>query len=198
VVDDKADNRRLLRDLLVPVGFEVEEAADGASCVERVLADPPAAVLLDLRMPGLSGLETTRRLRELEPGRRLVVIAVSASVFGHDRDECIAAGADDFLAKPFRLERLLEMLSHHLALEPVYAEDASADSADVVFPAPDVVAELLEHARRGDIKQVLERAGRIEAADARHRAFVRDVRALAEQFQVKRLCLFLEEGRPIS
>ena len=46
VVDDKADNRRLLRDLLVPVGFAVEEAADGASCVERVLADAPAAVLL--------------------------------------------------------------------------------------------------------------------------------------------------------
>jgi PAS domain S-box-containing protein len=198
VVDDRADNRRLLRDLLVPVGFEVEEAADGASCVERVLADPPAAVLLDLRMPGLSGLETTRRLRGLERGRRLVVIAVSASVFGHDRDECITAGADDFLAKPFRLEQLLEMLSHHLALEPVYAEAASEDAADLVFPPPDVVAELLEHARRGDIKQVLERAGLIEAADARHRAFVKAVRALAERFQVKRLCLFLEEGRPIS
>jgi CheY-like chemotaxis protein len=192
VVDDKPDNRRLLVDLLVPLGFEVTEAADASECLARVAADPPDAILLDLRMPGMSGLEATRRLRALEIGSRLVVIAVSASVFGHHRDECIAAGADEFLAKPFRLERLIDILCRHLALEPVHeAEDAPPPSTALVFPSPDVVAPLLEQARRGNVRNVLDRAAALEADFA---PFVHEVRALARSFQVKKLCQFLENG----
>jgi PAS domain S-box-containing protein len=208
VVDDNADNRQLLRDLLVPVGFEVEEAADAESGLARVAAARPDAILLDLRMPGMSGLEATRRLRDLDTGRRLVVIAVSASVFGHHREECIAAGADDFLPKPFRLEQLLDLLCQHLGLEPVHdAEPAEATSglaADggapttLVFPPPHVLAPLLEHAQRGDIKQVLEHAGQIEAGDLRYGPFVSELRALAQRFQVNKLCRFLEKGQPVS
>ena len=70
VVDDNADNRQLLRDLLVPVGFEVEEAADAESGLARVAAAQPDAILLDLRMPGMSRLEATRRLRGSRYGAR--------------------------------------------------------------------------------------------------------------------------------
>jgi PAS domain S-box-containing protein len=205
VVDDKADNRQLLRDLLAPAGFEVEEAADGETCLARVAAAPPDAVLLDLRMPGMSGFEAARRLRAMDGGRRLVIIAVSASVFGHHREECIAAGADDFLPKPLRLERLLDLLCRLLSLEPVREEQGQgraaqparepARSAAIVFPPADVLAPLLEQARRGNIKHVLEHAGRIEADDARYRLFAGELRALAEGFQVKKLCQFLEERR---
>jgi PAS domain S-box-containing protein len=206
VVDDKADNRQLLHDLLAPAGFEVEAAADAEACLASVASGPPDAVLLDLRMPGMSGLEATRRLRALDGGHRLVIIAVSASVFGHHREECIAAGADDFLAKPLRLERLLDLLCRLLGLEPVREERRPdrasrparepAASAAIVFPPSHVLAPLLEQARRGDIKQVLEHAERIEAGDPRYRPFVHELRALAEEFQVKKLCRFLEERRP--
>jgi PAS domain S-box-containing protein len=208
VVDDNADNRQLLRDLLVPMGFEVEEAADAESGLARVAAAQPDAILLDLRMPGMSGLEATRRLRDLDTGRGLVVIAVSASVFGYHREECIAAGADDFLAKPFRLERLLDLLCQHLGLEPVHdTEPAEATfgpaayggaPTTLVFPPPHILAPLLEHAQRGDIKQVLEHAGRIEAAGLRYEPFVSELRALAQRFQVNKLCQFLEKGPPGS
>jgi CheY-like chemotaxis protein len=170
-----------------------------------VAAAPPDAVLLDLRMPGMSGFEAARRLRAMDGGRRLVIIAVSASVFGHHREECIAAGADDFLPKPLRLERLLDLLCRLLGLEPVREEQGQgraaqparepARSAAIVFPPADVLAPLLEQARRGNIKHVLEHAGRIEAGDARYRLFAGELRALAEGFQVKKLCQFLEERR---
>jgi PAS domain S-box-containing protein len=204
VVDDRTDNRQLLRDLLAPLGFEVDEAADGETALARIGAAAFDAVLLDLRMPGISGLEATARLRRLDAGRRLVVIAVSASVFGHHREECIAAGADDFLAKPFRLERLLDLLCRHLGLEAVHdaapvsgpaAHEASPTA--LAFPPPDVLAPLLEQAQRGDIKQVLEYAEQIEADDARYAPFARELRGFAERFQMNKLCQFLEEGRPV-
>ncbi|PYO00084.1 MAG: serine/threonine protein kinase, partial [Candidatus Rokuibacteriota bacterium] len=196
VVDDKADNRQLMRDLLAPLSFEIEEAEDGDACLARVSATPHDAVLLDLRMPGLSGLEVLQRLRASHAGSRLVVIAVSASVFGHHREECIAAGADDFLPKPFRVERLLDLLCRHLGLEAIHAEAEEERAADLIFPPADVLTQLLAQARRGDIKQVLERAGRVEASDARYRPFVRELQELAGRFQVKRLCQFLEDGGP--
>jgi signal transduction histidine kinase/FixJ family two-component response regulator len=201
VVDDKADNRQLLCDLLAPIGFVVEQASDAESCLARVASGAPDAVLLDLRMPGMDGLEATRRLRALEGGRRLVIIAVSASVFGHHRDECLAAGADDFLAKPFQVDRLLDLLCRHLGLEPVHEAPSPADArpatgaaSSLVFPSPDVLASLLAHARRGDIREVLEHAGRLETEDARYRAFAGELRGLAQRFQVKKLCQFLQDA----
>jgi len=204
VVDDKADNRELLRDLLTPMGFLVEEAPDAASCLARVAEAPFDAVLLDLRMPEMSGLEATRRLRALGGAPRLAIVAVSASVSGHHRDECITAGADDFLAKPFRLEQLLDLLCRHLGLEAIHDGEAvgPADEpgrradAPAAFdvPSADVLAALLAHARRGDIKHVLELAGDIDAGDARYEPFARELRALARTFQVNRLCQLLERA----
>ena len=205
VIDDNADNRQLLRDLLAPIGFEVDEASDAESGLARVAAMPPDAVLIDLRMPGVNGLEGTRRLRALEPRRALAVIAISASVFGHHRDECIAAGADDFLAKPFRLEQLLDVLCRHLSLMPIHDEAPvpAASSPDgppaaLIFPPPEVLGPLLAQAQRGDIRQVLEQAIRIEHGDVRYASFVAELRGLAQRFQVNKLCEFLEKGQAIS
>jgi CheY-like chemotaxis protein len=156
-------------------------------------------------MPGMGGIEATRRLRELGSAGRVVVIAVSASVFGHHREECVAAGADDFLGKPFRLEELLELLCRYLGLEPVHDGEAATpggppardgvpagDRPPVAALPPDVLVGLLEHARRGDIRQVLEHAGRIAAGDPRHAAFAGELEALARTFQVNKLCQTLE------
>ena len=198
VVDDRADNRQLLRDLLAPLGFEVDEVSDAATCLARMESAPPDAILLDLRMPGMDGLEATRRIRAMERGHEVVIIAVSASAFGHHRDECIAAGADDFLAKPFRRERLLALLRAHLGLELI-DEEAGPEPAErgaraprIVPPAGELVS-LLDLARRGHIEQIIEAVEHLQARDARYAPFLAEVRSLVEQFQMRRLCQLLEE-----
>jgi len=204
VVDDKEDNRALVRDLLSPLGFEILEAEDAQACLRLAASARPDAILLDLRMPGVDGLEATRRLRALPGTRDLVIIAVSASAFEQHREECLEAGANDFLAKPFRLDRLLDILRALLGIEVIYADapaagpSASAGDArglERVVPPAAELDGLLDLARRGHIKQILAESQRLEAVDARYALFVAEVRVLTEQFQVKKLCQLLERAR---
>jgi len=203
VVDDKEDNRGLVRDLLMPLGFEILQAADAEACLRLAASARPDAILLDLRMPGMDGLEATRRLRAMAETRDVVIVAVSASAFEEHRERCLEAGANDFLAKPFRLERLLDLLRTHLGIEPIYenapAEDPSAVAAardlERVVPTALELDALLDFARRGHVKQILTEAERLETQDARYAAFIAQVRALTEQFQVKKLCQLLERAR---
>jgi PAS domain S-box-containing protein len=199
VADDKADNRGLVRDLLTPLGFDVFQAEDAETCLKLAAAVRPDAILLDLRMPGMDGLEATRRLRAMPLTRDVVIIAVSASAFEEHRERCLQAGADDFLAKPFRLERLLDMMCGRLGLEVIHDEETAprpeARALARVVPPPAELDRLLDLARRGHIKHILAEAARLESLDARYATFVDEVRALTEQFQVKKLCQLLEGAR---
>jgi signal transduction histidine kinase/ActR/RegA family two-component response regulator len=202
VADDGPDNRRLVRRLLEPLGFQILEAVDGEDCLRQVTASWPDAVLMDLRMPRMDGLEATRRIRAEQGTHRTVIIAVSASAFEHHREQCREAGADDFLAKPFRLERLLELLRAHLGLGLVYeSADAVPPAAEgdrgqgATVPSRPTLDILLDLAMRGDIRQLLERAERLEREDRRQAPFVAELRTLAERFQVKKLCQWLADAR---
>jgi signal transduction histidine kinase/DNA-binding NarL/FixJ family response regulator len=201
IVDDKADNRRLLRDPLAPLGFELLEAEDADTCFRLATSARPDAILLDLRMPAMDGLEVTRRLRKVAETRDTIIIAVSASAFEENRERCLEAGADDFLPKPFRLERLMELLRDHLRIELVYerqapARDAAPAAARVLPPAAEI-ARLLDLARRGNVAQILESARCLEEGDAAYARFAAEIRSLAERFQVKKLCQLLEEALPV-
>ena len=122
VVDDKWENRSVLVDLLVPLGFEVAQAIDGQDCIEQALKTQPDVILLDLIMPGMDGFEATKRLRQLPPLRDIAIIATSASVFDDDQEKSLAAGCNGFISKPLQAEQLLEQLRRHLGLEWVYEE----------------------------------------------------------------------------
>ncbi len=204
VVDDDADSRGLLRDALTPLGLEFYEASEGEDGVRQAQALRPDAVLMDLRMPGLDGLAATRRIRTLPELRSTVIIAISASAFEHDREQCLRAGADDFLAKPFRQERLLDRLCVHLGLTPVYATadlapQAGREHAPPSVPPPDErLRALIASARRGDLRQLLEDADALCAADGRYAPFAAEVRGLAAGFQMKRLREWLESFGSLS
>ncbi len=85
VVEDDPHSRGLFRDLLLPLGFELYEAADGEEGLRHAQAHRPDAILMDMRMPGLDGLEATRRIRALPEIEHILIIAVSASGFEHNR-----------------------------------------------------------------------------------------------------------------
>jgi CheY-like chemotaxis protein len=116
VVDDVPANRQLLCDLLERQGFEVDQAEHGADALERVHALAPDLVLMDIRMPVMDGLEATSRLRANDATRALPIVAVSANASPEDRRRSLERGANAFLSKPVRHERLTAVLTEQLGL----------------------------------------------------------------------------------
>jgi len=117
VVEDNPINQQVMLGQLAALGISADVAADGASALRAVEDRRYDVVLMDCQLPGLDGYETTRRLRRLETnGRRTPVGAVTANTGEGEREKCLAAGMDDYLAKPLRLEALRSILSRLLAL----------------------------------------------------------------------------------
>jgi two-component system, OmpR family, response regulator MprA len=104
VVDDEPAVRTSLERALVLEGYQVDLAADGAAALDRLAAAPPDAVVLDVSMPRLDGLEVCRRMRQA--GDRTPVLMLTARDAVDDRVEGLDAGADDYLVKPFALREL--------------------------------------------------------------------------------------------
>src|SRR5207248_441651 len=117
VVDDLAENRAVLRDMLGPVGFEVIEAAEGRDALRIAQADRPDLILMDVFMPGMNGLQATARLRQFPALAGVPIITVSASALGRDEESSLAAGADAFLPKPVNEHRLLEAIGGLLRID---------------------------------------------------------------------------------
>ncbi len=106
VVDDERAVRESLRRALELEGYEIELAEDGAQALERLRSEPePDAMVLDVLMPGLDGLDVSRTLRR--EGSKLPILMLTARTQVDDRVEGLDAGADDYLTKPFALEELL-------------------------------------------------------------------------------------------
>jgi two-component system response regulator MprA len=108
VVDDEASVRKALALVLDLSGFEVATAADGSEAIRTLAVDSPDAVILDVLMPGLDGLEVCRRMRAV--GDRTPVLMLTACAEVSERVAGLEAGADDYLAKPFAREELIARL----------------------------------------------------------------------------------------
>jgi PAS domain S-box-containing protein len=130
VVDDRFENRDLLRELLTPIGFEILESENGLEAVESFESFKPHAILMDMRMSVMDGYEATRIIRSKENGNSVLIIGITASVFKDDLIKVKEAGADEVLNKPFRFEELFELLSLIPNLKFIY------DLADINESAP--------------------------------------------------------------
>lgn len=113
VVDDIATNRLVATTYLRGMAAWVEEVASGAAALQAIAANRPDLVLLDLHMPGLSGVETLAAIRAL-PGPYLPVVAMTADASAADRMQYLSAGLDGYLTKPLTLETLRLGLAKHL------------------------------------------------------------------------------------
>jgi CheY-like chemotaxis protein len=196
------------------LGFEVVEAIDGQDGVRKALALQPSVIFMDLRMPVMDGIEAIRRIRELPFGHEVVIIAISASAFEYNRQDSLEAGSDDFLAKPFRLHTLLELLKKHVHLEWIYAPDteltvatqdlehvavaSSNASIPTAFHVPpqEEIGALLDFARRGNIAAIRERVHALEQRDARYTPFAAQLRQLAQGFKINAMEAFFARLLP--
>jgi two-component system chemotaxis response regulator CheY len=113
VVDDSALSRRTLRSILEQAGYEVAEAEDGLTGIERYFIDRPDVVLLDLVMKGMYGLDVLNKLRELDADAKVVVVSADVQVSSQELVE--QAGGKAFLTKPFERREVLDALAAVLA-----------------------------------------------------------------------------------
>lgn len=110
VVDDNALNRRLAREILEDIGIAVELAENGEQAVSAVHSKPYDAVLMDLQMPVMDGLQATRNIRESGGYEGLPIIAMTANAMAQDREMALASGMNDFLPKPIDSRQLFQLL----------------------------------------------------------------------------------------
>jgi two-component system, sensor histidine kinase and response regulator len=110
LAEDDPVNREVAVLLLRRTGLAVDIATDGRRALELAEANEYDLILMDMQMPELDGPDAARLIRALPHRQRVPIVALSADVLQEDRDRCLAAGMDDFLAKPFRPEALYSTL----------------------------------------------------------------------------------------
>jgi signal transduction histidine kinase/HAMP domain-containing protein/ActR/RegA family two-component response regulator len=123
LVEDNPVNQEIAAAMLTHLGLAVELARDGEEALARAAGASYALVLMDIQMPGMDGLEATRRLRRR--GWRGPIVAMTANAFAEERQRCLEAGMDDHLPKPVLAPRLQAMLARWLAPRPGVEADAA-------------------------------------------------------------------------
>ncbi|RKE36326.1 PAS domain S-box-containing protein [Paraburkholderia sp. BL23I1N1] len=207
VVDDVAANRAVAVDMLGQLGFDMVEACNGLEALEKAKALRPALILMDVVMPGMDGLEATRRLREMPEFGGLPIVAVSADASGSDAAKSLAAGANAFLSKPVDFSGLLSQIAALLNIEwsdevpqtqatgagrpAVRTADPSAGT--LIVPPPGEIEALHHLARLGDMRAILQHATHLTELDERYRPFADHLCQLAKHYRSKAILSFVEQ-----
>lgn len=201
VVDDKWENRSVLRNLLDPLGFNIVEACNGAEAFELLLQQPINLVLTDLVMPIIDGFEFTRKVRNETSYQSLPIIAISASVFDLHQQDSLDAGCNAFLAKPIEADALIQTLRNFLHLEWIY-ETAfkqnipdnfeNTDATTHISPPHNELQHLYEMAELGDIAAIRVRIDILQQKQPQIAAFAEHIRSLASSFDEEGICNFIK------
>lgn len=172
IVEDREENWLVLERLMQKAGFEVQIARDGATGIEVWKAWQPHFIWMDLRMPVMDGKEATRHIRALDGGKEVKIVAVTASAFGSERTEVLAAGLDDFVRKPFQPSEIYDCIARHLGLRLVYdkqpreAQPSVLTHEDFRELPPNLVRELADAITTLDQERILEVIARIRDSDS--------------------------------
>lgn len=115
IVDDNRTNLKLVAYVVKSHGYEVDTALEADGAVEKIREFAPVLILMDLQMPGVDGLELTRRLKRDPSTKHIIVVAVTAYAMKGDQDKALAAGCDDYVTKPIDTRGLPDLIERHLA-----------------------------------------------------------------------------------
>ena len=151
VVDDNKTNRILMHDTLTTLGHRITLAVDGNEALEHVASEPFNVILMDLRMPGMDGIEVTRRIRTLEKdaGRaRTPVIIVTADTNVQTRETCMIAGIDAVLTKPAPLPKLIATIAEQTTGITVIIQGKTAPDDDMPLLTLQTLADMGHDIRR--------------------------------------------------
>lgn len=114
IVDDNPTNLKLVTYLVKAQGYQVETAADADGALAKISEQHPQLILMDLQLPGIDGLELTRRLKADPATHGIKIIALTAYAMKGDQEKALAAGCDDYVTKPIDTRALPELIARHL------------------------------------------------------------------------------------
>jgi ligand-binding sensor domain-containing protein/signal transduction histidine kinase/CheY-like chemotaxis protein len=199
VADDVAENRDILQRMLQEIGVEVEAVEDGQQALQRIEELQPDIVFMDIRMPVLGGLEAMRRLQGMEVRGQVKVVAISASVLEHERQEYLRAGFDAFLDKPFRFEQVCACLAQLLEVEYEYGEEKEKQKETVDWSGVEVPGglhgRLVEAAETFSVTELEEYLKELEGLGEGQRRLAAHLRGLAQQHNMEGVLSALREVR---
>jgi len=114
IVDDNPTNLKLVAYLMTANGYQVTTALDAEAALAAIRREAPRLILMDVQLPGMDGLELTRRLKADPATHDIIVVAVTAYAMKGDQDRALAAGCDDYVAKPIDTRTLPDAIARHL------------------------------------------------------------------------------------
>jgi len=114
VVEDNETNLYLIKFMLEKNGYEVIEAKDGAVGVELAVKEKPDLILMDILLPGIDGLEATKRIRASEADSEIPIIALTSYAMAGDREKALAAGCTGYIEKPINPETFMAEIEKYL------------------------------------------------------------------------------------
>jgi len=203
IVEDIPESRLLLKKLLLKVGFDVREASDGKEALNIFKQWHPHLLWMDMRMPIMDGYEATKRIKDSPAGQNTVVIAMTASAFERQREEILATGCDDFVRKPFREEKIFEIMAQYLNVQYLYEtvpldktgtlteieSEQMLNSADLDTLSDELLDELRQALRELDVEAVVSAINRIGKQES---CLAKAMMFYADNFQYEQLAKFLE------
>jgi PAS domain S-box-containing protein len=208
VVEDRESNRRLLANMLEPLGFEVRQASNGVEAVQMWGEFEPHLILMDILLPLMDGLEATKRIKASPKAKDTAIIALTASAFEEDRERVLSGGCDDFVRKPFHPHEIYSILAKHLGVRFIYEQDQPQpvgvqpiDEISISIDAlsqvaleelsEDWFAKLKKATVEADLIEVLNLIDKVRT----HNPDLADTLAdLANRFQYKKLLSIIDEA----
>lgn len=205
LVDDRWENCAVLRNMLEPIGFELEEATNGQDGLDKAVEFQPDLILADLIMPVMDGFEMMRQLRQLSEFQNTIIIAISANAFEVSRRNSLECGCDDFLSKPVQAEELLEKIKDYLNLSWIYdnseelqssgiesSRNPPSSSLEMVIPPSNELLALYEAVLTGNVEGVESESIRLQELSLEYIPFVIRVLELAQNFEYEAIAKLIE------
>ncbi len=201
VVDDHAENRLVLLDLLEPLGFEIRLAENGQEAIEQVPQFKPDLILMDLVMPVMMGFEAATAIRQQLEFAATPIIAVSASVLDTYKETSRQVGCDDFLTKPIDADKLFALLQKHLNLtwrydttledEGIILDGVALPHTNIIPPPKDELERLVELARFGNMDSLHEYVQNLKTLSPQYLTFARTIDQLAADYEDEKILAFV-------
>lgn len=209
LVDDIPDNRRLLRNIFLPLGFEIIEASDGADALNKTAEYSPDLILLDILLPDINGIDVARQIRTCEMAEqspksgaphRIPIIAISANVFESTRQKSLSAGCDAFLGKPVDVAKLLDHVHQFLQCDWIYESESHTQPEHLMLQKPgaippmEALVPIWELLLKGDIRSILGQVDRLSDLDEKYAAFAEKIRQFAKAYNLDDLEILLRKA----
>jgi len=197
IVDDNLMNRQFFYQMLKRNNFELLEAADGFQAVELTEKFRPHLILMDIMMPGMSGIEATAEIRKNPKNSDIIIFTVSANAEMRDICKQTPNSCNEFLLKPLdmglfysKLKKYLNISDPQLTLNEKVADKTSEK---IIPPSSSAIQELYQMAKTGNVLRVEKMAQNLESQNIDFKAFSKQIQEMAKGFKINELKAFLEQ-----